>query len=799
MTSRRARWCAALVLPLVAVGVLTLRPAAAGAGPRLPAEEIECVNARNAPGRGVLPDWLADRLPDLVPDERRSVTVPDDPWMQWWRDEIRTENRGEGDAAGCSLADAVPQKSCAQRGTDAELSGLPPDGCWGTYPVEYYEPVWDSSDLFDPQFKDDAGGMIMNVAWWVGATSVKSSLWVVDFMSQFDIAQYSDLMTDVSEKYNDRIIGPWGLDDLVWLVLIGYVGYAILRGRMKVAGGELLMSMALLALATVLFTNRAMYMEEVGRTLDLASQELLVAANDPDDVGSSTPRHPCNRWSAAPDPDDASLGPMLCRIQQEFIERPYVYLNWGEDVDAACMEKIHNVVSVEYEGDGGWPSRYLERQQDKGICEGLDLEYYRDVGGGRIGTAVFAAIVQVAVSVFLALPAVTGVVATFMVAVLFAFTPFVLAVAALPGTGRRLAWSWAGAMMQAYLTALAMAFMISLLVLSVSSVLDRSQTFGLVHRWLLVLVVVGAVYYGRLHVMNVARAFSTRVADSLTRMSPAAATWQGGTSVGIDFTRADRPALLTAGAAAGAPALVAALTAGAAAGTAVLAGRSVQRRWVERRVAWRSLQNLELMERSREGLADEYRIDTYRYGDRRPGEPGQVRTFSGAAAGGVGGGGGFVRDGDLGPAALPPGGGFVDGPGPGGDGPPADAAGTGVFAPQGGGMPGGAAGGVGLGAGGAIGASGAEVRLPGGSGPTDGEFRIRHERVAKMRPAPYKPAWHVRARPWRLDARYYRENRASYNRHRQQVFGELRREETRFATYADKIDYFRHRGHPRTF
>jgi hypothetical protein len=385
------------------------------------------------------------------------------------------------------------------------------------------------------------------------------------------------------------------------------------------------------------------------------------------------------------------------------------------------------------------------------------------------------------VALFLGMAALSVLLAKFLVAVLFAVTPFVALAAVLPGTGRRLAWSWVGALLQAFIVAVGMSFLLALLMLGMSQMLGATTDQPLIERWTLVLVIVCLVYFTRKRLLSGSQAFAGRVADALTRMSPASANWSGGGPVGFDFDRPDR-------------ATQRALTS-TAVGAGVTAGYAVGalgRRITERRVARRGLSNLEYMERSRERPAEEYRFDTYRFHRRPPGSPGSVRVRAGGGGGGGGGGGaGGGGTGGGGPRAIGggsgtpnSGGGFVGAGGFGAGGGSHGGGGGGLGVIGGGRGTGGGGDGfvAGGGFGGGAGGADVDVALPRGGGQVNGEIRERYEVVSKMRKPPnpvLHPIRHVTAR-----------------NHQFWVKRDVRKRVRRARAAPSAPQYFRNRGWP---
>ena len=608
------RPAAAVAALLVAGAVLLGAAPAAGAAPSgtIP---IECSNFQYPLG------WLGDAFAwvnPVLPSDTETVQVDDRPEWEWWREEIRRESAdGEN---GCDLATQPPQITCAQWNATPggyKTWGLVPDQCWGSYPSVLYEMNWDDGNWYDvTQYGERISGWITGFVFLIGRMSVQVVLWLLNWAYRFNIRDYSDLAEEMGDRYDREIVGAWGLQDIAWFFLMVYVGFLALRRRVGAAGGELLLSVVLLGLATVLIAQPAFYVDSVADTLELASNELLATARpqelddpggeeDEQDEEADLLAQACARWD-----EGHTLEAMLCQLHVEFVERPYLYLNVGtEHLTEGCMTAVQNVLSTGRDEDG-WPARYMERAG----CPREVLDWNRGVSGTRMMSALLLLLVAMIVATFLGLLAFTVLMAKFLVVMLFALLPFVLVGAVLPGSGRRIAWSWAATMVQCFVMALAMSALLSLLMLSLTELIRRTDgELDILHRWGLILLVVCVISFTRKRVIGGAQNIANRLADSMTRVSPTMANWSGGGSVGLDFDRADRVVRRSAlGATYGAAAAVAFTSAG------------LHRRAVERRVAFRNYLNMERLERSREGGFDEWRVDTYRYGNRAPSVPGEL-------------------------------------------------------------------------------------------------------------------------------------------------------------------------------
>jgi TrbL/VirB6 plasmid conjugal transfer protein len=626
---RLRRW----LIGALAVGAcLVVGPAPADAAPAGPAAPAVDPGPQPAPScvfkpstdASVDPYWLCPQGTTVTiscrneksfwfdSDEERTVDA-NTPY--WWRKEI------DEDRNGCDLAAHPPMKSCREiRAEEAakgpndpkwDPPGLLPDGCWGTYPVYNYQLTWKAGSWYDvTEYNQRLMGWLTQAMFGAGVSGIQLVQFLVDWGFSFDVAQYSQMVADLADRYDVSLVQGWGLVDMTWFFLIAFAGFMALKGKLAVGGGEILVAVVLAGLATVLMQHKEMYMRELAQNMDLASSDLMLAAVPADE----RPTIPANATSKQR--IHLSLQPIQARINEEFIETPYAFLNWGKRLTSKCLEVQEGIVAVGDWDDDGWPTRYMERQGDE--CKAA-AEYNGSAGIGRMFGALMTMIIAFIVVGFLGLAAFTVALAKFLLAVLFAVTPFVVIFAVLPGAGRRLCWAWVGAVVQIILMAVGMSFMLALMMVSVEQVMDNiPDDTDLIERWTIILLLVSTIYFARKKFLTSGQALATTLADNLTRMSPSSANYQSSGPVGFDFDRPDRVGTRAAKGA----------VYGAGWGAAVLstaAAGYVMTRMAERRSAKRGYNNLERMERSRERPVLEQRLDAYAYGGRDPGKPGHVK------------------------------------------------------------------------------------------------------------------------------------------------------------------------------
>ncbi|HEV7759130.1 MAG TPA: type IV secretion system protein, partial [Acidimicrobiales bacterium] len=537
-------------------------------------------------------------------DDHDRVQIPKSA-PQWWKDEIRIETAAD-EGRGCQIAKHPPTTMCKDIPNirDYHPPGMLPDECWGTYPSANYTLSWNDGGPFD--FENKMQGWTGSFMYTIGKGAIVIVLFMVGWAFSFDITQYTTFATHLAGSYQTNIVGPFELKDIVWFVLIAWCGFAALRGKIGTAGGEIVITMVVVGIMTLLLANQSAYMNKVAALMDETSARLLVAGQGERCIPRAQ-APPAQQNNAQGDcregevlvetnPRNSArlideIRPLQQHIHEAFVEQPYAYLNWGQVATNKCLDAQNHIVGIGFDADG-WPSRHMERAG----CHKLAV-FNQDASGERMLGAFLTMLVGLVVAFFLGLMAITVVISKFLVALLFAIAPFAAVGAVLPGSGRRLAWSWFGTLIQLVVAVVLMSFLLSLLLLGVDEVLKSTANVNIIQRWFVVLLTVGSVYFGRKRLLASSKSLGESFADSMTRLSPGGRNWSGA-SKGIDLTGIDR------GAKAG-------LWAG---GFAVAAGgRMVGNRLRERRVARRGYRNLERMERTRERPRLEYRLDGYRF------------------------------------------------------------------------------------------------------------------------------------------------------------------------------------------
>lgn len=471
-----------------------------------------------------------------------------------------------------------------------------PSRCLGTLPTGNYDIGYDEGAW--NHFSRKVQGWWTGLFFDLGKTATRVSLWAVEWAYTFDISRYDELGMTVGEDYRRNLVEnpAFRLVELVWLILIAYAGFMALRGKLSLAGGEIVMSVLLLGLSTVLMVNRRDYMESTWELMDKGSTDLMIAGQGRD---PTTAENQSNLPQTVRD--------MQRQMHGAFVEQPYDLLNWGAPLSDACEEARNEIVARGPHGADDWPR---DRMREAGCVR--EADFNAEPSSERMLGSLLVMAASAVLAFMLLAVSLTVVVAKFVALLLFALAAFAALAAIAPGGLRRIAWLWLATLFQVVLAVLGMSFLLSVLLLTTKRLLDETVNVDLVERFFVVNLVVLVVLLARRRMLAAGQSSAGRLVDNLTnvRLGGGGAAWQGpgGGAGGVNLLNIDR-GLEGARARAGRIAVRGGIAAGFAGGW--LASRPFVtglRRATERRVAHRAYRNNQRIRHYELGLHD----STYR-------------------------------------------------------------------------------------------------------------------------------------------------------------------------------------------
>lgn len=506
----------------------------------------------------------------------------------WYTGEIRNHLE-------CELTQKVVAQKCDPVPRDVSVEGaFLPDRCWGTYPTNNYDLGYNQGSPLTRGVKD-LWGVTANLLFSLAAGAIQVGLWLMGWAFSLDMRRYNVFALGVGRGYQNRIIGPFNLEHAAWLVLVGWAGFTTLRNRAGMAAGELAVSAVMVGVTGILMANAGDYLDDIWDRMDEASSAVLAAANDESPCEPTTDPHGCEDYVRA------TLAPTQRQIQEVFIEEPYDYLNWGEELEGNCAEARDHIVSIGPHGDDGWPRRHMERAGPECVDA---ARFNADPNSNRWWGAFLNLIAAGTVFVILALSSITLLLAKIMAAFLFAVMPFAAVAAIMPGGMRRLAWQWLGALVQSVLAVVGISVLFSTLLIGMRGILGVSEDFSLVERWLVIDIFILAAFAWRKSLIAGTQSAATTIADKLTRLTPGGAN-AGSVTAGLNIGASDQT--LTR-----ASRNIAMAGAAVAASPVTIGGPILAQRLRERRMGRMHYRNLQRHEHWKRGLHEPMYERTWR-------------------------------------------------------------------------------------------------------------------------------------------------------------------------------------------
>ena len=442
-------------------------------------------------------------------------------------------------------ATELPRIGCAA-GMGGDDDGFLPAECWGSFPTENYDINYDGGDW--KAFDRKIYGWLTDFAFGIGKSATQVSLWSVGWAYRYEIDRFTGFSQRISDNFRFNLteavfgkncLGRRGGDhgapgcgdtsfrliDICWLVLFGFVAINVLRGRASLAFGEVLVSVVLMVLATVLVHNYVTYMQSTWDFMDAATVDLLV-------VGSG------EKPGASDVTKDQVLRETQSRLHQAFVEDPYDYINWSHILAGDCAEARDQALLSGPHGSSGPPRELMEAA---GCTD--EKNYNHKPTNTRLLAAIISAVASVMAAVFLITVGLTVVLAKFVTLMLFTLLPFAVLVVVLPGGGRRLFWMWAASVGQAVGAVVGMGFLLALMLQALKELFAITEDVSMVERFVLMLLLVALLMGARRRLLASGQAVATRWADNLSnvRLGGGGAAWQGATGgQGVAYGGVDR-------------------------------------------------------------------------------------------------------------------------------------------------------------------------------------------------------------------------------------------------------------------
>lgn len=389
---------------------------------------------------------------------------------------------------------------------DNEAGPLPqgdsliPDAGVGAYPTFNYDIGYDEGSV--TSFGRKFFGSLTAVGWLLNQVIVAVVLWFSGWAFGFDIiGPIKGPILTVAETWNANMIGPLGLNDFVWFIVVSYVAFQVWRGRAMNALGEFTVSVIVLGVGLIIGANPGGYVDGAEDTLRQVSGATLAISRGEAPTG---------------DTDQATdiVDPVRLQLHQVLIEEPYEVLNWGGPLTGACAAVLPGILEV-----GPWAAKDDPRNamRDAG-CED-EYDFNHTPTANRMAGAYMAATVSFAVLFFVLFTVVTMMIWSLSFILKFAWLPWALLSGQLPGAARELFWGWLVGLFKAGAIVAAMSFVFSYLTMLMSAFLN-APGLGIAQRFALILIVTVAMFLYRKQVVKGIDHFFERVRGELGSWRP---------------------------------------------------------------------------------------------------------------------------------------------------------------------------------------------------------------------------------------------------------------------------------------
>lgn len=331
---------------------------------------------------------------------------------------------------------------------------------------------------------------------WAIGVGVSIVAWALDFGIAEALTPVADTLSRV---YDTSLVGPLGVRHLAWTATAVISGWHVLRSRTTRGAGEVATTFMIAAAGTFVVANPGGYLEGATAAARHTSTAVFDAVGDTVTGGDG----------------QTSTDVLDEMMHRAFIAEPYDHINWGRRLDGACADARDAILDEGPWGSDGTPRRTM---RNAGCDAEADFnEYPTDT---RAVTSVVVAVAAIVTTVLLVLVALGVLIAQLTLVLVFSMTSVVFAVAMFPGIAREVLWWWLRRIAWAILAAVAAAFLLSWVAVSVTVAFTATEGTPMAHRALLALLIALFAWKVRANLNRVAETVSRRAGDHAARLAP---------------------------------------------------------------------------------------------------------------------------------------------------------------------------------------------------------------------------------------------------------------------------------------
>lgn len=359
-----------------------------------------------------------------------------------------------------------------------------PDEHTGDYPTSRYEIWYDDGGRFSVGVKTT--GWVTEFLFASVRQLVGLAVWLITWAYSFGFAEgLAGPAGDLAETYEQGLVGRLELRHLALFCAVVYAGWQVLRNRLAHGLGELAVSLAVLVVGGALLSQPAdSFRHAVGFAAGLSAAVLHLAAGEEDAEAVPAPDQ-ADSYTI----DTAALEPLTAQLRGAFVAQPHDILNWGEVLSGGCAEQRDEILASGPHGTDEAPRDVMREGGSQ--CEAY-AEFNERPTMERLMGAGLTLLAAFLVLVAMMLVAITVVVAQLVGVVLVAVMPFAVTLGVMPGGGRQMLWRWAAAVLRCVLAVVAMAALLTFMLVTAAALLGNAEQ-SLLERFGLLVVLAAAL------------------------------------------------------------------------------------------------------------------------------------------------------------------------------------------------------------------------------------------------------------------------------------------------------------------
>ena len=339
------------------------------------------------------------------------------------------------------------------------------------YHIHWATGFWESMSVIKPMM-----GVGSELIWKVGVTSLRVAAWAFDWAVGGKVTDYiMGLPEYLAGEVQSKVVHRLGLYGIALTMLAAVIGWHLVRRRLAEAAGEF-------GFAVVAFTVVSVMMVWAWPGSDSGGDAgyYSTAANVRRLLGEGMTFGP-----ASQDGEPGTAAAVMRPVIDAAIHTPWEHLNFGGPLTTECQVKAGREILLNGAGTSGEGSVDALRNCDGGAAM---ADFAANPSTVRVWAVFLVAAGQVAVAFLVFATAALVLISEVMLAAAFACLPL-LAVGVLFPAGRRAAGAWFGLFLKGLTGYAAGMLFLSLVMIVITQVINKSVGATMIERSLLFLLV----------------------------------------------------------------------------------------------------------------------------------------------------------------------------------------------------------------------------------------------------------------------------------------------------------------------